>query len=477
MPPQKRPAAAVDDGSAPTKKKASSKATPLQPITMAVFCLATFVEQLLKSLGVVRNTAAGPLTMATACSGSGAPSLVLGSILGESGLKEVFACDSDVAAAHVLLQNCRVEHVYADAKDSARPGSLTAFCVKHCRGCKVPQVPLKLFVAGFSCQANSVQNPSRFQTDPTTANHWKTFLDVVAHIRWHRPENFVLENVVGCLKAKTGGIGSDKAPLIKDIMSELTALPDYNVTWIQITAHPLPTARPRLYFLGSRKVSVVRLKTEVLVLAKHVQAMAMHHLSAFVDADSNRESTLMWAALQKQRLWEAVRESAQDDMLDKEAAYAAAMSKARAKAGKRLPASTQWPVPQKRESQFHNSGGPWLRGQIDIYEAILRDIPRSGPEHYCVADVSQSANRGCYKTNGAAPTLTTSTQLWDYEKHKFLDPSVLMSIHGFPGYDFTGCTEKEAARIVGNSMAASSLVIVFLPLLKALGYLSPESLS
>ena len=74
----------------------------------------------------------------------------------------------------------------------------------------------------------------------------------------------------------------------------------------------------------------------------------------------------MCAALKKQHLWEPVRKSAQHDSLDKEAAYAAAMSKARAKAGKRLSASTQWPMPQETESQFHKSGGSWLRGQIDV---------------------------------------------------------------------------------------------------------------
>ena len=459
MPSMKRPAASGQE--VPSKKQ---RKQVMPPMTKTMFCLVEFLNILLQSLGLVRNSAKGRLMFASACSGSGAPSIVLRELLGESGVTELFGSDVCGAAAHAFLQNCKVEHVFADAAAAATPGYASAFCVKHNRCCCVPRAQQHLFIAGFSCQSNSRLNCQRYEADPRESAHWKTFLNVVNHIRLHKPDNYILENVGGVLH-KVGGSGPDKdKKLIDFILQELEALPDYNCTWLEITAHPLPTSRPRIYFLGSRKHSTLLMKSEVLVLQEHVKKMPIHHVSSFVHENA------MWDSL------EILHPPCVEHELTRQAAYATAVAKSREKAGKRLSSSSAWLDPASRESKHYPWGTPWIRAQIDVFQAILSEEVADhgvvGDARYGIADCYQTAGRGNCMSSGSVPTLTTSSRLLDYHQHKFLHPNVLMFLHGFKGYNFVGCTRTEACAIVGNSMAATSLAIVAVPVLKASGFLT-----
>ena len=66
-------------------------------------------------LGVTPVQDAPTLKVVTACSGSGAPSLVLNQLVGGSGgFSEVMACEIDPAAAHAMMVNARPLHAHAD---------------------------------------------------------------------------------------------------------------------------------------------------------------------------------------------------------------------------------------------------------------------------------------------------------------------------------------------------------------------------
>lgn len=117
-----------------------------------------------------------------------------------------------------------------------------------------------------------------------------------------------------------------------------------------------------------------------------------------------------------------------------------------------------------------------MKAQVDVYHLILTSMAGTEkPEDpYPIADVSQRADRGHASVNGMLGTLASSTSLYDYRRQMFVPAKELFSVMGFPNVNAECMAGHEVASLMGNSMATPPLVLIFLPLLKALGMFVQE---
>ena len=64
-----------------------------------------------------------------------------------------------------------------------------------------------------------------------------------------------------------------QVPVVRKIRENLQAI-DYDVTRIELTAHPLPSGRTRVYFIGSRAVNtLLGVKAEIAALAEQLRSL------------------------------------------------------------------------------------------------------------------------------------------------------------------------------------------------------------
>lgn len=454
----KRPAAMKKPAGQPPQKKAK-EANDIKEMTNDRFSLPDFCEQLLASLQLRRS--GKPLHFATAFSGSGAPSLVLSCLL-EDGVVELFSSEKELSACHALMRNTKTRHIYEDAMAAAQKKK-PAWCCQHGRLCDIPAGKQDLYIAGFTCKGNSTQNPNRFTESPAESKHFEAFEACILHIKNHKPVSFILENVTGVLMKESS---DSEKKFIEVLMGKMKEeIPEYEVGYVKITAAPLPTSRPRIYWIGHTNASVKEVVVQIEKLISTVSGWKVHHVDSFLDA-ADDPSIAKWAILGSSM------KSAHE--IDEAASYASALAKARDKAGKRLPQALSWPAVPDRESRHCTEVLPWLKAQVDCYEQICSFMSIARSNEHWLADVSQTSNRGSVKLTGTVPTLTTSSRLWSYKLHRELTPDECMRIHGFSQYDLRGLSTSEAKAIIGNMMAGTALAIILCPVLRSLGCLVPS---
>ena len=116
---------------------------------------------------------------------------------GAGSVQEVLACEINPAAAFALETNAAPKHIFQDST-ALVDDSASAWCFKHGARCKKNFVKkIDLYVAGFSCKANSLQNAERFTKSPLASSHYESFLDCTRFIRKFNPLWVILENVNG----------------------------------------------------------------------------------------------------------------------------------------------------------------------------------------------------------------------------------------------------------------------------------------
>ena len=125
--------------------------------------------------------------------------------------------------------------------------------------------------------------------------------------------------------------------------------------------------------------------------------------------------------------------------------------------------------------QYGASMTAWQQAQVDVCHLLCdaKTLSESPAQPAALGDFCQTAGRGAIHVAGTLPCLTTSSCIWSYGLHRELQPEELYGAHGFEDYDFGGMTVPEAVAAVGNSMAASSLAVVLVPVLEVLGKLVP----
>ena len=208
--------------SAATVNKSDSQGrTAIPSVTMDKFVLSDFCKEVVEAmqcLPAVPGTHA-PVVFITACSGSGAPSLVLQQLVPDP--LEVAACESNAAAAHALLVNAKPMHSQTDVLLQRKQPSV--FCYQCNRTCATPRSDSQpdLYIAGFPCNKNSLMNPKRFTQDATQTPDAQVFEAVADLISLCQPKVFVLENVMGINKKRGGDSDQQDSPVMTWIMEQL----------------------------------------------------------------------------------------------------------------------------------------------------------------------------------------------------------------------------------------------------------------
>ena len=450
---QKKPAAKPSLPRKTPVRTAAGTLTNKNPFNLSEFC-QDVMAQANVSLVPCRK-----LKLITGCSGSGGPTLVLRAILGDNAVDEEMSCEKDEAASYALFRNVRPKHVFNYMSQCLRD---KAPCKVHQQQCKVPLQP-DLFVVGFTCKANSRQNPRRFSQDPTSSHHYAVFEETCSLILHQQPRYFVLENVDG-VRCKRGG-ESEQAftPVLETIMTRLSQMTDYTCEHISVSSIVLPTPRDRVFFIGSREDGAGVIVEEIRSLVNVANSMPKHHLEAFLGDGSSVSAAAGDPA-----------SIPTSGTLADEAQYAKHLSAAFAKATsrKRIDDAPLAPPPERESAKYASHCSPWLRAQLDVYEAIVNKLrlERPHPNNHGIADTSQNTDRGGARVDGCIPTVCTSTSLYSFKRHAFLSPEEVHSMHGFHGYNFQGLSKMQAFNLIGNGMVSTSVALVLLPVLRHLGF-------
>ena len=333
-------------------------------------------------------------------------------------------------------------------------------CLKHGKMCLIPAATERLFISGFDCKPFSTQNPRRFQEDAGKLQH-PTLEACMDHIATRSPEVVLLENTSG-LKFPSGG--ESKQPLLEQILGRLRSAHDEsrNTTVVQASSHPLPTSRTRMLFYTAKPEVADRLAAEQQRLQQYCSRKPMHSCASMltyitVPSKLSEDSAVAKASFQAQ--------------------YQKLFAKCLQNAvqGNRLPKDTRVPPAHERFSQQFQ-GAPFITASIDVAGLIVKEaVAAQSPESAgpWLFDVSQSSNRGKFCLNGSCPTITTSTQLFDFRRSQMVDTESFFRIHGhrMNKLCLKEFTANELRRFAGNGMTTAMMVIGLTPVLLELGYL------
>ena len=204
---------------------------------------------------------------------------------GSGSLQELLTCENNPAAAFALEINARPQHIFHDSA-SLVDDSGSAWCFKHGARCSKKNFAKKLdlYVAGFSCKANSLQNAERFSKSPLKSVHYESFLDCARFVQKFNPLWVVLENVNG-ISFPTGK--GQKDTVLDHVMQELRSIEGYLWQYYQLDSACLPDCRPRIYFIGTRQGQhhLDKACTLLSELKAECDKFPMHHIDGFLVAN------------------------------------------------------------------------------------------------------------------------------------------------------------------------------------------------
>lgn len=244
-------------------------------------------------------------------------------------------------------------------------------------------------------------------------------------------------------------------------------LQDYTINTIDLSGSPLAEERPRTWFLGSRDPGFCSQTwhEKVLSLSGQMQRMEVHGLQSIFQKHGNGDAVIKKMKTKEVPSWT-------DD-----AAYSSAYARAVGKALPRLPKDWKPPPLATRPSmtwQWLRGESAWLRSQVDIYQDILAHASSGVAEAMCVADVSQSANRGSISISGRWGALCTSSKLVCYGgttsegtdlTGRLLSGAGHLEMLGFNTSKLEPCglSDGDMRSIAGNAMAFCQFSAVLLP--------------
>ena len=239
----------------------------------------------------------------------------------------------------------------------------------------------------------------------------------------------------------------------------------YSIATVDLTSHPLPEERSRIWFIGSKDsgFSAEQWKSAIQKLHAVSLALPRHHLRAFFDkfgvtgglsAEKKKEKTA----------WH------------KEASYAKFFAAAWQKAATAKRVGDQ-PIERSGRPSAQvalQDCSPWMQANIDVYQAILDQLRVEDAAAGCkdqdmfpVADVSQATNRGYANLTGTWGTLCTSTKAVNFSNFQHLGGKGMLSVLGFDVAEIktVGVGETAMSDLAGNGMSFTQLSQVLLPML------------
>lgn len=98
---------------------------------------------------------------------------------------------------------------------------------------------------------------------------------------------YVLDaSVRRCQRLRSRRSSDDADAGLDVVLHRLETIPDFTVKTVELTGHPLPTPRPRIFFIGSRvpEHPAAKLVDAIEELNRHVGSWPTHHLKSFLEA-------------------------------------------------------------------------------------------------------------------------------------------------------------------------------------------------
>jgi site-specific DNA-cytosine methylase len=486
---------------APSSRSSNTKIDPTRMFTHNKFCLNSFLSRATSFLNVAARPSTRAMLLATGCSGSGAPTFVARALLQSNvEVNEIWAAESSSSKAHFLITHCHPKHVFRDVSSVAQ--DVRGPCFVHGgAACDVPRERPDLLWGGFVCKGNSVQNPARFQQDNIVpegnSKHLDTFYALRRTIVLRKPRVAVLENVVGILSKRGGGIDTTTSDFVEsDATWGLKHIAGYSYARVVVSGHDglLPTRRERIWFImvADDTGDAQRVADRASDLVKYFSKYPLHHIESFRSPTS-------------QDLWP--KHPYHNDLAtciavakqNRTAAYASQVAgcvQSCVKLGA-LPGDWAMTPPQHRPSEHTDPQvqiPAYYRACMDVVSEVIRAGAVGSAKRYAVADVSQSIARMKIKYDGECPTLTTTSRIVDAgaglisadsssssltttHSPAWFSPHEMMAIHGFDPQvlNMTTMTWFEGLNLAGEGMALPTLAIIMVPCLAELGFLTAVS--
>ncbi|CAE7831043.1 Nek5 [Symbiodinium sp. CCMP2592] len=464
-------------GSASLKRPAAAKAkvkperqTPRQEIeeetlTGEAWQFDYFLEHLMEKSGHYFSSDKPPkLMVASGCDGTGLPHYVLNNLT-QCQTRCITGSEIKTPAALFLLkqrgQTMHFDHLMTDIAHTVRGKGP---CWVHNRCCTLSDEHLKnldLFVSGFSCKLNSAANSRRWESDPIDLEkpECQTFVQSVEFVKKYSPKFYLFENVLGACKTRGSGQTESPKAWYERYLSD--NLPEFTHQSVIVDALPMSEARSRLLLLGSSvpTFSALGWASQTTELNDICSKFFRHDAATNFSWSEKGPSTYLVNLKNDVDYHRCFAEACQSLGVEEKAV-----------AAKRLLESDKPKPVEQRASQTLKHMAPWYRAQADVYEMMLEGagIGKSDP----LADLSQTVDRGHYRSDGCLNVLTTGAMWYNFAKKGFMTKSDYMVALGFGKSDMNAdcLTLSELRDLCGNGMRAPMLIKAFLPILTHLKF-------
>ena len=257
-----------------------------------------------------------------------------------------------------------------------------------------------------------------------------------------------------------------KSPLDIYLETLRSRLTDYDIHWMEVSGHPLPERRDRIYILGSRdpEFTGTAWADKVNEMEYHcISKLPIVHLSTMFQ--KTRDGDVQAPPAAAEPTW------------NDEAAYHETFAKMMAKSieKKKITRDAHVKPIKERASQVMPSlrnFTAWQKANIDALEVILNQnetrVPKDTPLLPC-ADISQSTGFSKTSLLGTWSTLTTATEILNFKTGKVEPPRSHFQMLGWPAdLDLRGFSDSELYDMCGNAMSVAAVCKVLAPVLRHL---------
>ncbi len=457
---------------------------------------AEFLRQALASKIAALGTQRRPLVLDELCSGmcTGAYAMeAVGSLRVEARLT------ADPKPAAIKFTRCtggRSRHHFLSMADVLTG---KGHCAWHSQECEVPVGRSDMLVAGVPCKPFSAQRSGRFKTGAVEVHRdFNLFFDeVVDAVHVMLPHMGVLENVPGMGFCSE----SEDRSWAERAMQRIVANGGYHahITDLDLTVWAA-VRRRRLYILLCDKVALQRtaaLVEEIHAARAHAPPVTMEQCLVAPSDVTFLEFLQRWSRKADNRVTDGGDSWKRQVSSAREALKAAGCVGYRSEAWTD-PTSAPRPTWGESPSMLHRWRGtptaPVLRGvpstkrarellnvaflkaceseQVCTAEAAWWPEPRRKVARSLFVDVSQAVTRSPWAKH-ALKTVTTTTELYSFERDTMVEPEELLRLHGRPVPLGHSCEARELRDLLGNCMAVQTLATVMRALFLSAGQWLP----
>lgn len=434
------------------------------------------------------------VTVGTDCSGAEAPIFALREIkqaLRKKGcnllIRHQFSCDIERHSRNFIAHNCDPVHVFGDLTKRQKP-DLKSYCYKTHESVPIPTVDL--YIAGFPCKDFSFLNKNRQCLD---GPHAKVFFGVCEYIRKKRPRCFILENVMGITKVYNG-----LAPIV-EVMEYLRDIPGYEVQYWAFDSkyYYLPQTRARVYIVGVQQEFLRRPMEEWGWAFEELKNPGRVNVVDFLfkqvpepDDEGHLDASGVMTALplikEELRLFER-----KEERIEREKER---IGTRRTRGKRNAAGELRYHIDQRKARQMfgldphdrptrHMKSG-WIKLLSDRERGLLdcrilwmeKKFADYVLPQVWVQDLSQNFLFSSFRFDALAPTIIPSGRFWVHPLNRYMLPTELLSLQGFPVHALLldGLTNGDICSLAGNAMSVTVIGAVIASALFFVDFTAPK---